>query len=263
MSVLLFKDGNLSLPHHIQHDQRLERRKQKELARQLHTQRRFDNIFNCFLVFLIGLGLYNIVINPFGFFIYKLHSLTLLCSASLILFLSIFLREEKLLWKKFLLIVVFFYAGYNAHDSVWALLYQSTLNIKIIDIGVITQNNVFIYALIILYGLQVVLPLGLLRWKLKEPKIYLKSVAVVLVANWIMLLWLSTTQFFSNGWDYSLGFTPSPPEGLEWFVGKAVSFLVFPLVFVDLKQIKSSRAFVYAKLTAYAVLVHATRSSGE
>lgn len=152
----------------------------------------------------------------------QLHSLTVFGFSYTMLVFNHKMRGRKLL-TRFFLIIIFFYLAYQVYDVFWA-----------IDFSLFSVLPNYADPALLRFLTFVLLPGALLKWKLKNPKFSLKGFALLLLIDFLMILWLESTGFFLEYWRYYMnGFQGTDPHGWVWFIGKLVSFLAAPLTILN------------------------------
>ena len=214
-----------------------------------------DKLIRVVFSLFVMVGLVKVVLDPFGYIISvklgdrigSLHSLTFLCLSFLFLFFWRVLRKTR--WPtRFMLCVFLCMVAYANYDMFWFADYYtySPLGHSLTStipsyVGYITGW----YALP-LFGIFLV------RWRHPEydiPRIRLKLFALVLVINFLMILWLESTGFFPRLMQFvyarAYGDPYVDPHSWVWFIGKAIGMLSWILICVDIHKLLTWRARPY------------------
>ena len=193
-----------------------------------------EHIERILSICLVGSFLFSLVyvaVYPFGFMVdvtvagdlFKIHGLTVFGLSFLALFFNVKMRKKPL-FKRLFLIGVFSFLAYMAYDCVWNIDYSMFMS-SIFPHYLISASGRF--------GYQVLLPAVILKWRLRSPRFQLKGFLLLLAIDTVMILWLESTGFFPKFIVLQQGYSFVDPHGWVWFIGKLVSFLAFPIVFMD------------------------------
>jgi hypothetical protein len=218
-------------------------------------------IFVCFMLLAVG----KMALDPFGFFLEvpvensgtaNIHSLTIFLLSLSFLFFWWLLRDRPFI-SRVLLTIALVMAEYTLYDSLWGFFFLASLGEIQTPYFILSPNSLnfdlTILSFIFWWLVPSLILITLRAWERKYiPKIRFKRVLAVVALNFLLILWLWTTNFFQ---DYLL-FTyiqqlelttadsnliayltsVKDPHNVIWAVGKILGMLSFWLVFVDFSR---------------------------
>mgnify|MGYP005805037669 CR=1 FL=1 len=170
-------------------------------------------------------ALITLFINPFSYIfgltilgLGGLHTITFLCLTFMFLW---FWRKMAItpIHARFLVALIFCWIGYFNYDFFWHIDYYLFGMIGF-PMGVFLQKLVFAYVI------PMSIFLGIKRFQINYsiPTIRFKRFILVLIFNFIMILWLESTGFFIQYWNYTFGIGPNPHSWV-WLIGKSAGTL--------------------------------------
>lgn len=178
------------------------------------------------------IGLAFVVWNPFGYIVGlniqgslgRLHSLTFLCMSYLFLCFWVKMKDMPLL-TRFFLTLIFCWIGYYNYDVLWDISYNTFSIFGALPFYVFMRLMVsHIIPLSIIFTLRK----HKKAWRI--PSIQIKRFLMVLAVNFVMILWLESTGFFPEFWQYRYG-VGADPHGWVWFIGKTIGLLSWLFAF--------------------------------
>lgn len=199
----------------------------------------------------------NFIVIPFGTEPgeIRVHTLTVFLISVTFLFFWAKVLHYAPFFPRILLAVTFCYIGYVAYDFFWVVgcSFNATQIVIPADPFGWFQLNVYvsleIEKTLLLQSFWAGIPLAVLVffkvWKPKYlPKIPIKRFFLVLGLNFLLILWLESTGFYSHYWRYWFArrwfdLIYPDPHGWVWFIGKALGMLSFPFIFIDFRKIKT------------------------
>jgi hypothetical protein len=222
--------------------------------RKLNAAAWFDRIIQavCVVFMILSFG-EMVLVSPFSFFIEvpfsggsaALHTLTVfLVSLTFLFFWRKVLREVPLFYR-LLLSIAFTIVGYVVYDFQWTIflcLNTGDIPVQVENQGVVVLHTEVFWGIHAFFAaLWITIPsaiiLSLRHWRSKYvPRIPVKGFVLVLLFNFLLLLWLKTSDFFNLFLIYwglkMLGFSSRDPHGWVWFFGKALGMLSWLFIFI-------------------------------
>jgi hypothetical protein len=213
-----------------------------------------DIVFPGILVCLMVLALLGMILDsPFGNFVtiglgekgfIPIHSLTVFLVSCSILFFWWRFKAIPFFFRIFLTIA-FTMIGYTIYDSIWGAVFIFSLGHTVYTSQFELSAGGMDFTLTILsYIAWWGIPAGIFvltwGWERKYlPRVSLKRVALVVIFNLLLILWLYSTGFFD---DYrvfvylsSIGLPAQDPHSWVWFIGKTAGMLSWLPVFISRK----------------------------
>lgn len=195
------------------------------------------NPINILIIIVLSVSLVYTIVFPLGYILIlsiwgvnlKLHCLTALGLSVWLLFFYELLYKKMPFWRCILLSGVCCLIGYQAYNSLWDLYFDWWFPLR----------ELFLPGTFIRMILYLVVFVVIIKLKVHNLKMSLKVFSFLLVLNFLMLGWLESTNFFVDYMKYMMT-ARLDPHNFVWFIGKLLSFLVYPAAFLDWGQIRNS-----------------------